>query len=677
MSHQKALAIMAKAWGRNQKGYCFFPWIDREEQQRAGLRRAGYHEGPAFQWPRDRKKILEHFEAHKDHDLYWCPSLFEYDTRRTDFAMDEHALWADLDAADPRLIEDYPPTVAWETSPGRYQALWLLSAGDIQGASWPGNENQRLTYHVGADPSGWDTTQLLRVPGWANHKPEYNRDGVYPQGQILWDRGRSYLPDEFDDLPEVKGALPASDLVTVIEDEIEAVDRHEVLARVKLKLTQRIRDLLAAREAMGDRSDALWEMERSLADAGCTVAEIVAIVRETPWNKFAGRADEIKRLILEATKALAQRPEEVVEAIEEERSPKPEPQRLGSLLANVKKPVWLVEGVLTEGACGFIAGEPKSFKSWFGLDLALSVATGGKFLEYFPVVKPGPVLYIQEEDPPTVLKDRSQKIWAHKKTDRVTYVNGEMIWLPGDEDQDFDPDINAYVQQGFVISEGGWQEWLDDTLDRGLDGEPYRLVVMDTLMMVAGDVDENRSQAMTNAVFKPMKQLMRKHNCALQVVHHMKKADPRASGGMRGGQRLLGSVANHAWSEDSMYLKLSYGGDIRMDYESKTAMEARYKIGGLRQKGWQPHVEPVTGRGGDDKEEASSGGGSSRGRKEEPKALQALREMGGGPRTVRQIADKAKISYQQAHRQLQRLQTNDLVSKDDDNKWSLGKAKDD
>ena len=187
---EATLRLISKAWGRRQNGYCFFPWIDREEQRKAGTRRAGYHEGPdpdspAFKWPEERSKIVQHMINHQEHDLYWCPSLFEYPNRREDLAMDEHALWADLDEIDPSTIDDYPPSIAWESSPGRYQALWLAASGDFQGASWPGNENQRLTYHLGADRSGWDTTQLLRVPNWTNHKADYNK----PKGKLLWSDG--------------------------------------------------------------------------------------------------------------------------------------------------------------------------------------------------------------------------------------------------------------------------------------------------------------------------------------------------------------------------------------------------------------------------------------------------------------------------------------------------------
>src|SRR5690606_22786719 len=187
---EKYLRIISQAWGRKQRGYVFFPWIDRDAQVKSGSRRAGFNEGPAFKWPQEREKIIDHMLAHVNHDLYWSTSMFEYPMRREDVAMHEHALWADLDAVDPSTLDEYPPTVAWESSPGRYQALWVASAGDFQGASWPGNENQRMTYYIGADASGWDTVQLLRVPGWANHKPEYKRpDGSYPKGTLLWHNG--------------------------------------------------------------------------------------------------------------------------------------------------------------------------------------------------------------------------------------------------------------------------------------------------------------------------------------------------------------------------------------------------------------------------------------------------------------------------------------------------------
>jgi hypothetical protein len=536
-------------------------------------------------------------QQHEDHDLYWCPSLFEYNERKKEYAADERALWADLDEIDPRTLDDYPPTVAWETSPGRYQALWILNQGDIQGASWAGRENQRLTYHVGADEGGWDTTQLLRIPGWSNHKLHYQKNGNVPKGKLLWKNKRYYLPDDFVDLPEVEGAVD-SPVADAILAEVDRVNATEVRARVRLKLSRRIRDYLTAKEATGDRSDVLWEMETSLAAAGCTIAEIIAIIKPTVWNKYDGRADEMNRLLIEATKAASKigKQEAAQQADNEllrEEADQVKPVRLDTLLQNIKPPVWLVKGILTEGAVGFIAGEPKSFKSWFALDLAISVATGARFLNHFDVMAPGPVLYLQEEDPPITVKDRKLKIERDKQLPQMNVEygadgNAQVFWY-APSSVNGDAPIAAVLQGNLILSEDVWQEWLDETLAAGFSDNPYKLTVIDTLMMTAGSVEENRAQEMTTKIFKPMKEIARKHKTALIFVHHMRKG---GSDGKRGGQRMLGSVANHAWSEDSMYLELSKTLRIEMETESKSFESRRYVVSGVGQgKGWRPTVQ--------------------------------------------------------------------------------------
>ena len=676
---EKSLRLISQAWGRKQSGYAFFPWIDRSQQVRTGKRRSGFHEGDAFVWPRDKDKIIDHLMLHtqQGHDQYWATSLFEEPMRREDVAMTEHALWADLDEVDPSTLDDYPPTVAWESSPGRYQALWVAAQGDFLGASWPGNENQKMTYYIGADASGWDTVQLLRIPGLPNYKPEYKKDdGSYPQGKTLWFDGPRYSPGDFTGLPDVRMGAD-NQLTEALASDIDGVDRLEVISKVRIQLNHTARELLGAREAHGDKSDNLWYLIRCLADAGLSTAEIVAVVRETVWNKFRDRHDELRRLITEASKAIAKRSDDTVakleKAEEEEEIDRPSPQRLGFLLKNIKKPKYLVRGILTEGACGFIAGEPKCYKSWLGLDLAMSVATGADFLGHFKVQNPGPVLYIQEEDPASTLKNRSAKIWVNKSTDKFELVQNEeeagLFWLPPEQDETFDPNINAYIQQGLVLSSEAWQLWLDETLAAGMDGEPYRLIIIDTLMMTAGEVDENRSQEMTTKIFKPLKTLSRKHNTAVVVVHHMGKSDKA-----RPGQRMLGAVANHAWSEDSMYLSRAGIKDIRIDLESKTVPAAVYRMSEVNNMGWTPQISPW--RADDDEQQAADkrqqagyggGGGArpSRGGKTADKndlAIDALKEAPTGLSTS-QLADILKINRSTVHKRMARLLDDEKVQR--------------
>lgn len=596
----KALGIISKAWGRRQKGYCFFPWISGKAKDKKE-RILSYNEGVSFAWPDERDKILDHLQLHTNDDVYWCPSLFEYRKRRMELATDEHALWADLDAVDPKSIQDYPPTIAWETSPGRYQALWLMNSGDIQGASWPGNENQKLTYHLGADISGWDTTQLLRIPGWTNHKPEYrNAKGGGIKGRLLWSNGRTYLQDDFKDLPELvsMGQEAVLALGDAFEDELDHIDRLKVWGRVRLRVSSRVREMVSSKNASGDRSDVLWEIERELADAGCSLLEIVSIVRETVWNKFAGRSDELRRLTNEAAKAISQRPPEAKERVLEEFKERQAPTNLFEFVKNLKPPTWLIKGVLTEGAVGFIAGQPKSFKSWTALDMALSVASGQRFLNFFTIIAPGPVLYVQEEDSGPTVKSRLDKMWPAKQADRVGWDNetGAVMWYPPEEFSGF-PDVDCYISQSVVLSDESWQAWLDETLEN----KHYHLLVLDPLMMLAGDVEENRAQEMTTKIFRPLKELARKHNTAIQLVHHMRKEGNGGSsrgkfagGSQRGGQMLLGSVANHAWAEDSLYFRHDKGG-IFCEQESKSAQVNGFRISNIRNKSWDPQVTPVSG----------------------------------------------------------------------------------
>jgi RecA-family ATPase len=374
------------------------------------------------------------------------------------------------------------------------------------------------------------------------------------------------------------------------------------------------------------------------------------------WNKFEGRSDELKRLITEATKAIDQRNPELSEAIEEEQAPKPKPQRLAAFLKDVKPPKWLIDGIATEGSVGFIAGSPKSFKSWTALDMALSVATGGLFLDYFRVVKPGRVLYIQEEDSAITVKSRTKKIWRGKSTDKVVLEKGEVYWIPG-SDEEFDPNIDIYLMEGFTASEGHWHEWLDQTMTEAAnEGDPYVLLIVDTLMNTAGNVEENKSQEMTTKIFKPMKVLMRKHNCAMRFVHHMGKGGDDK----RGGQRMLGGTANHAWAEDSLYISRidngnkGFTGKIKMEFESKSAPESMYTISGLDNKGWTPYFEPVA-----KKEEPvpTTPGRRSRGASTPKDAKHPIVELleQGGSWSTKDVAEHINRPYNSAYTTLKRL----------------------
>src|SRR5277367_1787246 len=67
---------------------------------------------------------------------------------------------------------------------------------------------------------------------------------------------------------------------------------------------------------------------------------------------------------------------------------------------------WLVEQLWCANSVGVIGGAPKCSKTWLGLDLALSVATGTACLGQFAVPQPGPVLVYLAEDALPIVHER-------------------------------------------------------------------------------------------------------------------------------------------------------------------------------------------------------------------------------------------------------------------------------
>lgn len=697
LTPEQQLQVLSRIWGNDRKGSVFLPYIngtckDKDE------RRKSFHEGRAFQWPRERQAILSHLEVHREDDLYFAPNLFDGKRRIEQNVSPEKVLYADLDPVDPDALGELRPTIAWESSPGHYQAVWVLDR-ERTGASWPGKENHRLTVALEADPSGWDATQLLRVPGRANFKPEYKdkNNGKPVRGRgLLWSDGPRYIWDDFDDLPEV-GAVVGDDVEMIDEEIIDSVDRHEVWARVRLKVSHRCREYLALKtDPVGaDRDQVLWQIERDLADAGCTLIEIVAIVRPSVWNKYRGRNDELKRLKIEAAKAINARPD----TLEEVEQPKPNLLWLSEVIKNpIPRPKWLVRDIWTRGGCGFIAGAPKSYKSWMALDMALSVSTGTNFLNQpqFRITKQESVLYLQEEDDLRLVMDRLANILESKSPERFyagtmaivggdTQVGMKMSVPPSARSGDvlWAPPTGAvplalHVQTGFIASDPGWQAWLDEAI---LEGK-FGMVVIDTLGTVAGEVDTDKTGEMMNKILKPLKQLANKHDCAILIVHHNKKSATDGKG-PRAGNDMLGAVGMHAWVDCAVYARSKDGkGEIAVEREAKMAQDMSLKIkipemvwnwqNGHRQL-WDPEIvtegmEQLQDMAPSDTPPTPKAGTAGK------QLASKMKAMGGGPFGIERLCEVVGGTPSSLIKQLQAGVENGFIEEIDD-KWLVPRSR--
>src|SRR5271168_1190558 len=80
--------------------------------------------------------------------------------------------------------------------------------------------------------------------------------------------------------------------------------------------------------------------------------------------------------------------------------------RVGDIQNQENAQRWLVEGLWGASSVGVIGGAPKCAKTWLGLDMALSVATGTPCLGKYAVSEPGPVLVYLAEDALLVVRER-------------------------------------------------------------------------------------------------------------------------------------------------------------------------------------------------------------------------------------------------------------------------------
>jgi RepB DNA-primase from phage plasmid len=176
-----------------------------------------------------------------------------------------------------------------ESSPGRWQCYRPLT--EPVDPCLGEELNQRLAYALGADTSGWDLTQLLRLPGTPNGK--------------YWDAPRVRLLEMSDvrhdphalanELPPisdpVRSPVPGGAAVDVGDAEPLAVEK---LSRAGLRvwLGEAVKRTPDGRL---DRSASLVRIARVLYEAGASRAAIVAGLAERDltlgWRKYADRPD--------------------------------------------------------------------------------------------------------------------------------------------------------------------------------------------------------------------------------------------------------------------------------------------------------------------------------------------------------------------------------------------------
>lgn len=216
------------------------------------------------------------------HDVYFCPHTFKSQRRTADNVQECPTVWADLDECRPDSI-DPSPTVAWETSPGRFQALWGLDDVTLP-PSTVEDISKRLAYAYadeGADRSGWDLSQLLRVPMTKNYK--YIDTDVGPVDIALLGSAHAwYRIEEFAGLPVVTSK---SNTTFPYPESIPSEPGRKIMESFMSRLPG------AAFEAhdnipTGDWSATLFKLTMYCFEAGMSREQVLKVALDAKCNKF-------------------------------------------------------------------------------------------------------------------------------------------------------------------------------------------------------------------------------------------------------------------------------------------------------------------------------------------------------------------------------------------------------
>lgn len=198
-------------------------------------------------------------------------------------------------------------------------------------------------------------------------------------------------------------------------------------------------------------------------------------------------------------------------------------------IAQVEPPdparTWLIESLWLDEGTGVLGGAPKCMKTWIACELALATASGVAAFGRFPVHRPGLVICFAAEDSQPALRERFDALATARGVDLASCP------------------LNLLDVSGLRLDRADQLERLEATVSRA---QP-RLLVLDPFVRLAR-IDENSAQEVAH-VLGGLRELQRRHQLAILLVHHARK-----SAGSSPVQAFRGSGDFAAWGDSNLYV---------------------------------------------------------------------------------------------------------------------------
>lgn len=261
----------------------------------------------------------------------------------------------------------------------------------------------------------------------------------------------------------------------------------------------------------GQRNATLARLAGTMRRVGMAQAEIVAALHVTNDTRCSPplAADEVERI---AASVARYEPDQITVAVVEDHwsqmkgADKPALEFVGvssKELDTTKYELnYLIEGILVQRQPGVMAGPKKSLKTNTSVDLAISLAQGGYFLNRFAVAKPTRVGVMSGESGAATIQETARRIAKSKGFALEDCENA--VWC-------FD-----VPQLGNVLH--------TDALKRFVERYQLEVLILDPTYLMMMDIgDDAGNLFVVGAVLKTLSDLAQQTGVTPLLCHHLKK----------------------------------------------------------------------------------------------------------------------------------------------------------
>lgn len=306
------LDFLDRIWG-TANGYV---QLQQRRKDAEGNRTGDPTDNKEFLWNSERDRIGRHMSIRLDDDLYFAVPIYKSTSRRQSEIKFISAVYVDDDGVDGSVTGGYklPPSITVWTSPQHSHNYWVLSEPaeptralrvGFEISAFHKHDNK---YHAemveaeaaapdekkhkfcGTDPGGWDSTQILRVPGSHNKKPEYTYE--YPEGYYIeWeDFGHTYTLEELENAyPKTEAEYVSLAAIQIDQIPAELPQLEPLLAQLggRSDLIDLYTSAPTGRGSSSGWDERLYALENELFRMGFTAPEVYRVALTSACNKFA------------------------------------------------------------------------------------------------------------------------------------------------------------------------------------------------------------------------------------------------------------------------------------------------------------------------------------------------------------------------------------------------------